>query len=256
MPEISVYEQPLNERVRVFLRLEYLLARASYRIDGPSIWDSRSTMDAIIDILALLGRSDLKKELIKELEHQTATLGALKANPGVDMGRLSEILNHIKWILNTLRSSESTLGAELRQNELLGNVRQRSSIPAGTCSFDIPAYQHWLEKPAEVRMQQQQAWLHFFDLMKEAIDLCLNLIRESVAATKEVATGGFFQRNLEPTTTCQMVRVVIPADSPWFPEISGSRHRFTIRFLEQTETGARPVQTNANVEFKLQCCVI
>ncbi len=256
MPEITVYEQPLNERIRAFLRLEYLFARASNGVNGSSIWDSRATLDAIIDIMAVLGRADLKKELIKELERQSATLEALKRNPGVNMERLASILGVLKEILNALRSSDNSPESSLRQNEMLGYVRQRSSIPAGTCSFDIPAFQHWLEQPAEARIQELQSWLGVFDLIQEAIKLCLNLIRDSADSTVEMANKGFFQHSLEATSTCQMIRVVVPSNSPWFPEISGGRHRFTVRFLEQSATDSRPIQTNSNIEFELQCCMI
>lgn len=37
----TAYEQPLNERIRSMLRLEFLFERASYRLEGSSIWDSQ-----------------------------------------------------------------------------------------------------------------------------------------------------------------------------------------------------------------------
>ena len=52
----------------------------------------------------------------------------------------------------------------------------------------------------------------------------------------------------------QMVRVELASGLPVFPEISGHKHRFSIRFLEVGES-ERPTQTSRDVDFMLTCCV-
>ena len=64
MSEIIYYEQPVNERMRNFLRLEHLFKQSAYTLRGYSIWDSRSTLNSITSILDLLSRNDLKTELL------------------------------------------------------------------------------------------------------------------------------------------------------------------------------------------------
>ena len=39
-----VYEQPLNERMRTFLRLEFLYTQASYHSESPNPWSSRAAV--------------------------------------------------------------------------------------------------------------------------------------------------------------------------------------------------------------------
>ena len=46
----------------------------------------------------------------------------------------------------------------------------------------------------------------------------------------------------------------MPAPCAVYPEISGSQHRFTIRFLGWVGIGERPVQTGDDVNFVLACC--
>jgi cell division FtsZ-interacting protein ZapD len=87
-----IYEQPLNERIRNFLRLEHLFQQAFYTLRGYSVWDSRATITGLIDILDILSRSDLKTELLKELERHQAALAKLKDIPGVDREQLESIL--------------------------------------------------------------------------------------------------------------------------------------------------------------------
>ena len=88
MSDSIYYEQPLNERMRSFLRLEHLFKQASYTLRGYSIWDSRSTLTSITTILDILSRNDLKTGLLKELERHEKTLSALSDLQGIDKEQL------------------------------------------------------------------------------------------------------------------------------------------------------------------------
>ena len=85
--------------------------------------------------------------------------------------------------------------------------------------------------------------------------LLLQLVRESAHSSQEVAHEGFFQKMLDPNAPCQLVRVTVPAEAPYFAEVSGGRHRFTLRFLEYLTDG-HALQTAKDVPFKLTCCMI
>ena len=250
------YEQPLSERIRAFLRLEFLLGRADFQLRTDDPWSSRGAMESIIDILAVMSRSDLKKELLKELERQCATIEALASNPNVDERRLESILERVRRVRGTLYQGENIPGIELRDNELLSMVRQRSSIPAGTCAFDLPGYHYWLQRPAHNRMQDLRDWLSKFDRLREAIELCLQLVRESAGPTREVAYGGFYKKTLEATAHCQMIRVVLSPGTECYPEISAGRHRFTVRFMSPVQGSTRPAQVEQDIEFELLCCLL
>ena len=54
--------------------------------------------------------------------------------------------------------------------------------------------------------------------------------------------------------SCRMLRVTLPDNCGYFPEISGSQHRFTVRFLEWSSIGNRAVQTGHDVRFNLSIC--
>lgn len=249
------YEQPLNERIRTFLRLEFLFQQAYAHLANDSVWDSRATLNSILEILSIFSRADLKTEVMKELERQITVLERLEQNPGVDRQRLGSLLSDMDALIDHLHASKGQIGQELRQNEFLNSIRQRSSIPGGTCDFDLPAYHYWLQQPPGMRRQQLERWLKPFSTIAQSISLILRLIRDSAPPAREVAEAGFFQKTLEPTPPCHIVRVTVPADSPYFAEISGGKHRFTVRFMEQ-RIDERPVQTMENVSFELTCCTI
>ncbi|MGE0384834.1 MAG: cell division protein ZapD [Gammaproteobacteria bacterium] len=250
------YEQPLGERIRTFLRLEHLFAVvAAYAADG-SDGNSRVAIAGLIDITDILSRSDLKAELMKELDRQAAVLAAFKRNPKVDMRRLEEELSRLDGVMSRLRAPDYQPGQTLRRDELVAAIRQRISIPGGTCNFDLPGFHYWLSLPAQARIDQLARWTSDLRALREAVDLALTSIRLSASPTQEVARGGFYQQALDPNATCHLVRVGLPSGAPYFPEISAGKHRFTIRFLEQSNTQVRPAQTAADVDFLLERCIL
>lgn len=255
MSENIYYEQPLNERIRNFLRLEYVFRQAAYTLRGYSIWDSRSTLNSITTILDILSRNDLKTELLKELERHESTLSGLMNVSGVDKEQLQNILKQIESAQNTLLEYNGQLGQDIREHELLSALRQRSSIVGGTCEFDIPYLHYWLQQAPEFRIAQLENWLEKLEPVSHPISLLLDLIRESSNPAIVNAESGFYQQNIDSSTPVHLIRVGIASDSDFFPEISAGKQRFSIRFLEP-RNGERPVQITDDIEFKLVCCAL
>ena len=256
MNDTIIYEQPLNERMRTFLRMEYLFDQLTHYSSGTSEWDNRNAILTLSEIVEFITRSDIKSELIKELERHAATLNALTNSPAVDSNRLSAILNKIDDFLGTLRDSSYQPGQILRQNEFLMSIKQRNSIPGGTCNFDIPGYFYWLNKSPQTKAADLEYWQSDLLLLKDSIKLSLQMIRNSNTPSKEQAERGFYQQQIEANVACHLVRVVLPHDSKYYPEISGGKHRFAIRFMEQPDTSDRPLQTKDTVQFQLHCCIL
>ena len=255
MSRTVIYEHPLNERIRNLLRLEFLFRQMKHQMAGTTPWDSRAAIAALLEVLTLLSRSDLKGELIKELERSTATLAPLAGRSGVDDEQLGNILHWLERLHKALHAADGQLGQALRDDEFLSAVRQRSTIPGGTCDFDLPGYHHWLHRGAEERHQQQEAWLVKLEPVRKSVELLLKLIRGSADPVPQVAEAGFYPCALEQNVPYQLVRVLLPGECPFFPEISGGKHRFTIRFMVAS-TSRRPVQTGEDVEFRLIQCAL
>lgn len=256
MNQTIIYEQPLNERIRTFLRLEFLFAQATHHLHQPSLWDSRCTLASTLDILSIFGRTDLKTEVLKELERNAAILTRLGSNPDIDQARLKRILSELEALSAKLHKCGGPIGADLKKHEFLTSIQQRSAIPGGTCDFDLPAYHFWLKRPAQERTRDLAAWLGRFEAIAQAIQLILKLIRESTVLKPVTAQSGFFQKTLDPNHPCQLVRVAVHQDIPYHAEISGGRHRFTVRFLESARLDGHTRQATRDIEFELGCCVI
>ena len=253
----AIYEQPLNERVRTLLRLEFLFRQAQNGLSGDSEWHSRTVVAALIDVLGVLSaRGDVRSEIIKELERMTATLTRLEDTPGVDQSRLSSLLSDCRRLTEAMKSVRGLPGGELKDNELLISVMQRAGIPGGTCGFDLPAYHYWLLRPAELRRAQVEEWMASTENLRQATSLILQVLRNSAVPSQQVATKGVYQQNLDRNTPYQLVRVLLPLEAPYFAEISGSKHFFTVRFMTPSSTGERPAQSSDEIPFQLCCCAL
>jgi cell division protein ZapD len=252
MQGFIVYEHPLSERIRTMLRLEHLFRQAVHFQAQQDPWNSRIFITTLIDILDIFSRGDFKTELLKELERSTGNLRRLLEYPNIDHDRLGTILRALEHLSDNIHAMKSQPGSELRADEFLTSIRQRSSIPGGTCDFDLPAYHQWLEGSNDTRSSDQKRWLATLDPIRQAIELLLKMIRNSAEAQELLAVNGNYQKQLESNLPYQMIRVMLKQDSKYFAEISGSKHRFTIRFLQPTE--GRPVIAPEDVNFKLAIC--
>lgn len=256
VPKKTLYEQPLNERVRTFLRLEYLFKQAAHHLSGDTEWDSRATLACILDILAIFGNSNLKSEVLKELERHATSLKRHAQHPDIDHSHLNRLLEKITAHMDRMHQINGQIASDLKTSEFLLSIRQRSAIPGGACDFDLPAFHYWLQQPAKVRTRDLASWLGNFDEIGQSIQLILSLTRDSTPMKPTLAQGGIFQRSLDPNLPYQLIRIALPAGLPYYAELSGGRHRFTARFLQFSIAGDRSQHTGQDVEFELACCVI
>lgn len=224
-------------------------------MSGSTIWDSRAVLSNIMDILTVFGRGDLKTELIKELERHSANLGRLTETPNVDHSQLKNILHWLNRLRLVLHEKDGQLGQELRDSEFISAIRQRSSIPGGTCDFDLPSYHQWLHLPHERRQADLEQWLGSLESVRQSIELILKLVRNSAEPVQVVASGGLYQHTLDPAIPFQLVRIALPSDSPYFAEVSGGKHRFAVRCLE-SHPPERPKQASEDVPLRLTCCAL
>lgn len=249
------FEHPLNERIRTFLRLEHLFKQVDFFLPQEAVWAVRGVVVGLLDIVGITSRSDTKSDLLKELERNSTNLARIRHQRGVDLQVLEQVVAELERASIRLRALEGPIGQSLREHELLKAVAQRSSIPGGSCSFDLPQFHHWLEQPPERWRGDLLGWIQTLQPVRDALGLLLSLTRGSSSARPVTARQGFYQDSLDAQLPHQMLRIAIPQEAGWYPEVSGLKQRFTIRFLGNG-AGPRPTQVQADVDFLLTCCVI
>lgn len=253
-PKRVEYEQPLSERMRVFLRLEFLYQQTLYHSETESDWGTRAAVSSLLEIASILTRGDVRSEVLKELERQIAMLEGYRSQPGVDGGRLRALLDNLEQARQEVSRTGPHFLQPLKECEFLSSIKHRSAIPGGTCEFDLPDYSHWLRLPWQRRMDNLETWLRVIRPVCDAVLELMWLIRESSVPQPKQATGGMYQDTIAKDNPCRLLRVGLPPGSLLFPEISGSPHRFTIRFMEWSDIEGRATQTAGDVDFQLSIC--
>jgi cell division protein ZapD len=253
-PAVLIFEQPLNERMRTFLRLDFLYNQALYHNEMANPWGSRAAMSSLIDILAITTRGDVRSDVLKELEAQLTTLNEFQAKPGVDAQRLKTLMSNLLRLRSDLMSAGSAFLQPLRDSEFLNAIKHRSAIPGGTCEFDLPDYYFWLTQSDDARMRTFNQWLGLLRPMCDAIAELLWLTRQNGRSRQEIAPGGTFNITVERDNPLQLLRISLPASAGLYPEISGSHHRCNVRFLAWNGLATRPTQAQGDVAFLLTCC--
>ncbi len=237
------------------MRLEQLFQQIDHYMKGSSIWESRGMISTLLEIIAIFSRNDLKSEILKEIDRHLAVLGKMTSKENIDPFKLRSVLSKLTTIGEDLYSTPGKIGNSLMENELFKCISQRNSIPGGTCAFDLPAYHYWLQLDVVLRKRDMDNWMQPFSAIRTAIDLLLNFIRQSANPTKELGAAGFYQKSLDHSLPFQLLRVGLERSSPYYAEISGGKHRFTVRFM-QSNGDERPAQSVGDVGFLLTCCLL
>ena len=250
----AFYEQPVSERMRTFMRLEFLYQQMLYNSERDSNWATRATVDGLLEVMAILSRGDVRSEVHKELDHQLDKLQRFQSKPGVDTARLDTLVRNLIESRSDLDAIGTQFLQPLKDSDFLNAIKNRSSIPGGTCEFDLPEYNHWLRQPFERRLEDVSAWIGAIRPLCDAVTEVLWLIRQSAQPENKLAINGMYQHNMQKDAHCRLLRVNLIDNESLYPEISGSQHRFTVRFLEWSTIDKRAVQTGHDVPFQLSIC--
>lgn len=252
--EPIIYEQPVNEHIRVCLRLEHLFNQALHWMSGTTGWDSRAALSAILEILNVLDRPDIKAKFVKELGRYAGILEKFAATPNIDRAKLEAIQRDLEHVIHHFYSAQGRLGQMLRDNDFLSTIRQYLLNPGGGCSFEVPSYYFWLQLPASERIAQLTHWFSSLRTLQNAVVLTLHLIRQSSPSHVREAHDGFYQSPLDSQASCQLIRVGLVHGANVYPEISVGRHGVSVRFFT-LNLNERPSPTTEDVIFSLECCV-
>jgi cell division protein ZapD len=252
--ETIVFEQPLSERMRNFLRLDFLYSQALYHHEACSALGSRAAMSSLLDIMAITMRGDVRSEVLKELERNLALLQGFQDRPGINSERLRAVTGNLARLRGELAGTGTGWLQPLRDSEFLAAIKHRSAIPGGTCEFDLPDYGYWLNHAEAQRSAAFARWLGLLRPLCDAIAELLWLLRQNGRSRNEIARNGMFNVNFERDTPYQLLRIALPSARPLYPEVSGSQLRCNIRFMEWHNADERPKQAEDDLAFTLICC--
>lgn len=242
------YEHPLDERTRTYLRVEALLEQLyqGRKLLSPSTYPV--FFGALFNLLDQLERSDLRADLMKDLDRREQRLRQWAEHPDIDTSRLEAMQRQLRSIQQQLNEAEK-FGLKLSESRFLGGIRQRMGVMGAQCHTNLPELQYWLQQSDAEREDQSHYWLSQLDILQAALALELMMLREQGHFDSIVATRGAWQSTMQGVT---LLRLKVPAEVPAYPLISGSRLRVSIRFMQAHNNERIPYDDH--VSFQLARC--
>jgi cell division protein ZapD len=249
------YEYPLNERVRILLRLEDLFDRTVWYVQGEHPYSHHASLLSLFEIADVASRADLKTDLLQELERQRSALSVLRGNPDVEQSRLESVLREIDVAHSGIYQMAGKVGQHLKDDEWLMAVKQRAVIPGGLCEFDLPSYHLWLNDDTETRRADLYRWLTPMLPIRAGLGIVLRLMRESCRSATQRAINGLYQQTIDAgVRPPQMIRIGIDEGVRCIPEISANKYMLNIRFV-RNQPGESKVCAG-DVFFELAFCTL
>jgi|TARA_B100001250_G_scaffold72479_1_gene58889 cell division protein ZapD len=252
--DMIYFDQPLNEIMRTFLRTEFLYKQLLFHQNNLSEFSVRAAISSIIEITSIISRSGLKNDLIKQLENQENILLSYKKQPGVDIDRIEKLFIEIGSSKEELIANNKDLSVSIKDSEFLHSIKHRSTIPGGTCTFDLPNFSYWVNQPKEELLSGLEEWVKEIRPICESIIQILWLIRNSNVSNNETAKDGMFLYELSKDNNIIMITISINKNVNYYPEISAGKHRFTVRFIEWVSINEHTSQVTNDVNFDLSLC--
>ena len=248
---MAVYQQPLNEKTRLFMRLSFLIKRYNHHLENPTPVNCQAAIMVLLELYNLSSRLDVKNAALHVLDIQTQAVRQVEGLPGVDSTRANRILEKLDEKSKRLYSFRGQLGQQLKSHNFLNILKQRASIAGGINDIDVPLFNYWLNKSEEERVRDLRVWGRPYEIAFEAVELLMDLIYQGKEESDAVAIGGFYQATLSPEVDYQILSIELDESAELYPEISAGKQRFSIRFVDASTLEEKGKQIIEDVKFKL-----
>ncbi|WP_299493173.1 cell division protein ZapD [uncultured Shewanella sp.] len=236
-----IFEHPLNEKIRGYLRLEYL----DQQLEQNLAEDHQARcFDPLFSLCELTERCDYRGEVLKDLDRQ---LAQWSMNNAPTLDSIPDPVTSLKESRNKLKLAPRP-GIQIKNDRFLSTLRQRYNMPGACCNFDLPQLHFWLEKPWEQRQMEYRGWKEQFSDLLTPIKLLLTLTRHASHYKECSAHDGFFQAHSEHPLS--LVRIKLDPNDQCYPTISGHKNRYAIHFMQFDNQK----HASENIPFQLATC--
>ena len=109
-----LYEYPFNERIRTYLRLHQLFNRLSQLTQRVESIDHHFALTTLFEIMEVGSRSELKSDVLKDLERQKQLYGSYRGNPAISEKALDQLISQLDELFDTLNQVNGKIGQRKR----------------------------------------------------------------------------------------------------------------------------------------------
>ncbi|MCW8877236.1 MAG: cell division protein ZapD [Kangiellaceae bacterium] len=248
-----IFEYPLKEQIRSFLRLEVLFKLLDRNLLSTHEDNHFHALKLLFEVLEILERGDTRAELIKELSRLSSLFEKMRRSPEVDSNKLEVFLKQIEKLYQWILAYDGKFGDKIRKDPFVDSVRHRTSIPGGWCQFDCPELYLFNMQDTTIRQLRFERWLEDIKGVKTSIEVILKIMRDSGNWQRQTAPLGSYLLDTSEHSF-QLLRIKLCTDSTIFPEFSCGKHRSNIHFMKFNEVHKK-IAIQRKVEFEMACCV-
>jgi cell division protein ZapD len=248
---VALYEFPLCEKVRNYLRLEQLFQQLNEAAKAQTEYQYLYFFEVLFDLIDLIERLDLRADFIRDIDAQEKNLVHWSQHPDIDSSALDQALQGLRLLSSQLKTNKK-LGSGVREESLLNAIRQRFAIPGGATSFDLPVLFCWLKQPNEVKNANVRNWKSHLILVEDCIATLMSFLRERGRFTPVSATNSFYQGNVEDKS--ELIRVKCDNVDGYYPVLSGNKHRYGIKFMSLSADDASSSAITLDIDFEIASC--
>ena len=248
---VALYEFPLCEKVRNYLRLEQLFFQLKETKTAKSKYQYLRFFEVFFSLADLVDRLDLRTDFVRDIDAHERKLVHWSLHPNIDNEALEIALQNLHRLGSELKKNKK-LGASLREERFLSSIRQRFSIPGGVTSFDLPSLFCWLKQSHTCKQADMDSWINQLKLVENSLAMLLSFLREKTRFQNMTSKSGFYQGTVEDKV--ELVRIQCDRASGIYPVVSGSRNRYGIKFMQLNPESGTSGAVTSTIEFQLACC--
>ncbi len=225
------FEHPFNERIRSYLRLEYLFDRFFCSVLSNDDRLTESAIFFLINILETSDRFDIKSLILQDLGKYSTILSRLRGHPEVFQDKLEIALVNVDQAFSKLNEIRGKISHTLEDINWLNTIRKRLSSFGYIAEVDMPSYYFWKKKSRKDRLENLSTWINPFKPLYQGLKTTLELLRESGKYENVQTSNGGYSKSLDGKTF-QLMKVLIDQKHNIYPEIIVNRHVIWIQFLD------------------------
>jgi len=239
------YEFPLNERTRRFMRLEEIFLRSESQLSSKRKYKENDLFDTLFKLMGTATRSDLKVELIQEVDRQRNKFKLLKKTI-----KNLKILKKLSSLKSQLEKSSIKPGYYFGEDKFLQEIKARRDSPFGIVWTDFPEMHCWLQ--SETPQSRKKYFIDKFSPfapIKNAIFFLNNILRSN-AINEELIIDDFkYHVKLDSTVKNDLVIIQIHDSPIVFPNLSSNKYAIIINFIPPKK---HALLTACPIKFKLK----
>ena len=244
----TIYEIPLNNRMRHFLRYEYLVNEIEARLASQQDYVVVDVLRLLHNLIEINTNNDMRSEIMQHLNWQYQQLRELEHQPQVDQTYLKKKLEEKKQVLAEIE--KLTIPITMYHNHyLLSTTKSRFNITGGLASFHLPMFATWTTLPRDHQQADLNKWYAPFKALYKGIQNVLSMTRDSQEFRAYQSETGYYIEDFSPPKNYQMIRISVDRDI--FPRLSASPSRLIVYFFSATDFEESPQQVKTFIRFEM-----